>query len=223
MKVYGYTRVSTGRQADEGESLDVQQRQIRGYAMMRDLEIDQVYTERGVSGATALSERPQGAALLAALEPGDVIVTAKLDRMFRSALDALDVLQQLKARGISLHMVDLGGDVTGNGISKLVFTILSAVAEAERDRIKERIRDMKRDQKERGRFLGGTAPFGWMAAEDGSLVPDLVAQGAIATMQEARAAGKSLRQCAELVQERHGLEVSHMTVKRVLEAERKAA
>ena len=120
-------------------------------------------------------------------------------------------------------MVDLGGDVTGNGISKLVFTILSAVAEAERDRIRERVRDVKRDQKVRNRFLGGTVPFGMKLAEDGSLVPDAQAQAAIATMREARAAGHSLRQCAELVQERHGLDVSHMTVKRVLEAEKTAA
>lgn len=222
MKIYGYTRVSTDRQADEGESLGAQHRQIQGYTMMKGMEITHVFEERGVSGATALNERPQGAALLAALEPGDVVVTAKLDRMFRSALDALDVLQQLKARGISLHMIDLGGDVTGNGISKLVFTILSAVAEAERDRIKERIRDMKRDQKERHRYLGGFVPFGLKVGDEGELAPDPVAQAAIATMVEARAAGQSLRQCAELVLQRHGLEVSHMTVKRVL-AEKKAA
>jgi putative DNA-invertase from lambdoid prophage Rac len=223
MTVYGYTRVSTERQADEGESLDVQRRQIGGYAMMKGLEIGHVFVERGVSGSTHLSDRPQGAALLSILEPGDVVVTAKLDRMFRSALDALDVLAQLKERGISLHMVDLGGDVTGNGISKLVFTILSAVAEAERDRIRERVRDVKRDQKERHRFLGGTVPFGMELAEDGSLVPDPVAQAAIATMAQARAAGRSLRQCAEMVRERHGIEVSHMTVKRVLGADRTAA
>jgi DNA invertase Pin-like site-specific DNA recombinase len=223
MKVYGYTRVSTERQADEGESLDVQQRQIGGYAMMKGLEIGRVFVERGVSGSTHLNERPQGAALLAALEPGDVVVTAKLDRMFRSALDALDVLRQLKERGISLYMVDLGGDVTGNGISKLVFTILSAVAEAERDRIRERVRDVKRDQKERHRFLGGAVPFGWKLADDGLLVEDAQAQAAIATMREARAAGGSLRHCAEMVRERHRLEVSHMTVKRVLEVNRMAA
>jgi resolvase-like protein len=75
-----------------------------------------------------------GAELLAALNPGDVLLTPKLDRMFRSALDALDVLAQLQKTGISLHMIDLGGDATGNEISKLVYTILSAVAEAERDR-----------------------------------------------------------------------------------------
>jgi hypothetical protein len=53
-------------------------------------------------------------------------------------------------------MIDLGGDVTGNGISKLVFTILSAVAEAKRDRI----RDVKADQRNRRRYLGGIVPFG---------------------------------------------------------------
>ena len=67
--------------------------------------------------------------LLAAPGKGDVIVTAKLDRAFRSAADALAVLEEFKAQGIGLHMIDLGGDVCGNGISKLVFTILSAVAE----------------------------------------------------------------------------------------------
>ena len=94
--------------------------------------------------------------MLAVLRPGDVVLTPKLDRMFRSALNALGVLEGLKQQGVSLHMIDLGGDVTGNGISKLVFTILSAVSEAERDRIRERIADVKRDQKTRGRFLGGS-------------------------------------------------------------------
>src|SRR3954463_3251287 len=196
MTAYGYTRVSTERQADEGESLDVQQRQIGGYAMMKGLEIGRVFVERGVSGSTRLTERPQGAALLAALEPGDVVVTAKLDRMFRSALDALDVLQQLKDRGISLHLVDLGGDVTGNGISKLVFTILSAVAEAERDRIRERVRDVKADQRQRNRYLGGTAPFGWRVGNAGELVEDADQQRIIRRVQELRGQGHSLRAIA---------------------------
>src|SRR4051812_49569458 len=91
--------------------------------------------------------------------------------MFRSALDAFDVLAKLKDRDVSLHMIDLGGDVTGNGISKLVFTILSALAEAERDRTRERIADVKRDQRTRGRFLGGTVPFGYRLGEVGGVLP----------------------------------------------------
>jgi putative DNA-invertase from lambdoid prophage Rac len=57
--------------------------------------------ERGVSGSVSLTDRPQGKALLATVKPGDVIITAKLDRMFRSALDALGVLGDLKAQKIS--------------------------------------------------------------------------------------------------------------------------
>ena len=97
MAVYAYSRVSTAAQADEGESLDVQGRQIDGYAMQHDLRVEAHFVERGVSGSLPLAERPQGERLLACLKPGDVVITAKLDRMFRSALDALDVLGQLKA------------------------------------------------------------------------------------------------------------------------------
>jgi DNA invertase Pin-like site-specific DNA recombinase len=139
----------------------VQQRVIGGYATMQGLKLDKVFVERGVSGSRPLGDRPEGAALLAVLQPGDTVITPKLDRMFRSALDALDVLGKLKQAGIALHMIDLGGDTTGNGVSKLVFTILSAVAEAERDRTRERVAEVKRDQRQRGRYRGGMVPWGY--------------------------------------------------------------
>ncbi len=63
-----------------------------------------------------LADRPEGVKLLAAVGKGDVVITAKLDRMFRSASDALGTLEVLKADGVALHMIDLGGDVCGNGI-----------------------------------------------------------------------------------------------------------
>ena len=59
-----------------------------------------------------------------------------------------------------LAMIDLGGDVCGKGISKLIFTILSAVAENERDRIRERIRDVKRHLAAQGVYGGGKRPGG---------------------------------------------------------------
>jgi putative DNA-invertase from lambdoid prophage Rac len=114
-----------------------------------------------------------------------------------------------------LHMIDLGGDVTGNGISKLVFTILSAVAEAERDRIRERIADVKRDQKTRGRFLGGSRPFGWQITADGSLEPLESEHKALLAMRRMQKEGKSLRAIATAMQER-GFAISHQGVKQVL-------
>jgi DNA invertase Pin-like site-specific DNA recombinase len=185
--------------------------------MMHAMAVDEVLIERGVSGSKPLVERPQGGRLLSMLQAGDVVITPKLDRMFRSALDALDVLAKLKHRGVNLHMIDLGGDVTGNGISKLVFTILSAVAEAERDRIRERIRDVKADQRRRGRYLGGTVPFGWRLGGDGGLIEVAEQQAAIRRMIGLRQAGASLRSIANAI-EAEGFSLSHVGVKKVIEA-----
>jgi DNA invertase Pin-like site-specific DNA recombinase len=214
---YGYARVSTLEQADEGESLSVQQRQLTGYAQMNGLHIERTFIERGVSGAKPLAERPQGAALLATLKPGDVVITAKLDRMFRSALDALGVLGQLKENGVSLHMIDLGGDTTGNGVSKLVFTILSAVAEAERDRIRERIGEAKRAQRERGEFLGGHAPYGFVRVGKNGLEPIPEKEDFIRRMVRYRERGLTLRAIQERL-DAEGEHVSLMAIDRAVKA-----
>jgi len=216
-RCYGYARVSTSRQANDGESLEVQERKIAGYATILGLTVERVYVERAVSGSKPLAERTEGRALLAALRPGDVVITCKLDRMFRSALDALAVLGDLKKRGVSLHMIDLGGDVCGNGISKLVFTILSAVAEAERDRTRERISEVKADQRQRGRFLGGSVPFGWRRDGNGGLVAEAAEQAAIARMRALRAEGLSLRAIRDRLAA-EGVKVSHVAVGNALKA-----
>ena len=57
MAVYGYVRVSTARQANEGESLEVQRRQIEGYALMHALTLAGVVVEEGVSGSVPVAER----------------------------------------------------------------------------------------------------------------------------------------------------------------------
>jgi DNA invertase Pin-like site-specific DNA recombinase len=203
------------QQASEGESLDVQQRVIAGYAQMHGLTVDRVFVERGVSGSKPLGDRSQGAALLAVLKPGDTVITAKLDRMFRSALDALDVLSKLKQRTICLHMIDLGGDVTGDGISKMVFTILSAVAEAERDRTRERIAEVKRDQRQRGRYLGGIVPFGWRIGNAGELVAVPEQRAALKRMRKLRKEGASLRTIADKMKA-SGVSITHQGVKNAL-------
>ena len=71
------------RQANEGESLEVQQRQIEGHAHMHGLTLDGVIVEEGVSGSVPVAERPKGGALFAKLAKGDVVIAPKLDRLFR--------------------------------------------------------------------------------------------------------------------------------------------
>jgi putative DNA-invertase from lambdoid prophage Rac len=82
--VYGYCRVSTAEQADEGTSLDSQRQQITGYAMMKGWEVADFFVEAGVSGSIPLADRPEGQRLLQSLRSGDVIVTSKLDRAFHT-------------------------------------------------------------------------------------------------------------------------------------------
>ena len=188
--------MSTARQAEEGLSLEVQRRQLEGYALQHGLTIGCVFVEEGVSG---------------------VVIAAKLDRAFRSALDALQVVRDFTVRRIGLHLLDVGGDVA-NGHGKLFLTIVAAFAEAERDRIRERVADVKRDQRGRGRFLGGKRPFGWRIRASGELVVDEREQAALARARTMRAAGMPLRRIAhELVA--GGVVVSFPTLHRALRGE----
>src|SRR5260221_14731401 len=146
--------------------------------MMEGRAVAEFFVEAGVSGSVPLADRPEGQRMLTTLQPGDTVITAKLDRAFRSAADALGTLEHLKEDRIGLHMIDLGGDVTGNGISKLVFTILSAVAENERDRIRERVRDAKRHRASLRLYNGGKRPFGY-DIDKRRLVPNANEQDAL--------------------------------------------
>lgn len=217
MTVYGYTRVSTVEQANDGNSLDTQSKQIAGYAMMKGWEGEPIIlVEAGVSGSVRIAERPEGARLIGLLQPGDAVVVAKLDRMFRSAVDALDTLATLKEMGVSLHMIDLGGDVTGNGIGKLVFTILAAVAESERDRLRERIREVKRHMISEGLHHGGRRPFGYQVV-DGKYVADESEQMVVRSMRLWRDQGYPLQNVADRVLAVWNIPMHPMQVKRIVE------
>lgn len=216
MATYGYCRVSTAAQANEGESLDVQRRQLEGWAHMQAQALDAVFVERGVSGSVPLAERPEGARLWSGLRRGDTVVVAKLDRLFRSALDALQAVEDLKVRGVSLVLLDLGGDISGNGLSKLFLTIAAAFAEAERDRIRERVAQVKRDQRQRGRYLGGRVPYGFRVGAEGALEAIPEKQAAIRRAGELRAAGAPLRTIQAALQAEHGERVSLDALARVM-------
>lgn len=225
MPVYGYARVSTARQANEGESLDVQRRQIEGYCHMQGFELTDTFIEEGVSGSIPITLRPKGQQLLSTVTKGDSIVAPKLDRVFRSALDALQTVEVLRVRSVSLHLLDLGGDISGNGLSKLFLTIAAAFAEAERDRIRERVSQVKADQKARGRFLGGSVPFGYRAipidAKSSELVLHEDQQIAIEQIRALRAQGRSLRAIAALLK-MMGHSISHETVAAILRLNEKS-
>src|SRR2546425_2825050 len=223
VKAYGYTRVSTMEQATGGDSLTVQRQAIERHAKALGKRLAHVYVDEGVSGSKSLEKRPQGRALLLAvqrgdIQRGDVIIASKLDRMFRSAQDAHNVSAIFRKRGISLSLLDLmgGDDVTGDGMAKSFFGMASVFANLERDRIGERIREVKAEHRREGRHLGGSRPFGFTIGKDGHLRPVPKEQNAIRLIRRLRAKKYSLRKIAQMVQLRFpNLKISHTTVGQV--------
>jgi DNA invertase Pin-like site-specific DNA recombinase len=195
MAVFGYVRVSTLQQATEGESLETQKKQVIGYAESRGLELptENVFIERGVSGGAEFKTRPEGARLVELLLAGDTVIFPKLDRGFRNTRDALNTLHDLKEKGVSVHSIDLGGDVTGNGVGAIIFTILSAFATFEKDRIATRIKEVKQRRKAEGFYIGGRRGFGFNIV-DGIKVPNTEEQKLLKQMKRMKEKGKTLKE-----------------------------
>lgn len=217
MAVYGYVRVSTVTQAREGESLEAQRRQVMSYAASKGLELpgENVFVEAGISGGVEFQDRPEGGRLFGVLAQGDLIVFPKLDRAFRNTRNALNVLHDLKERGVSVHFIDLGGDVTGDGIGAIVFTILSAFATFEKERIATRIREVKQLKRAQGKFTGGKRAFGYDIVE-GIKTPKADEQAVIRAMQDKRRSGVSYRAIEQWLRADRGIQMSFMGVKGVL-------
>jgi site-specific DNA recombinase len=220
MSIYGYVRVSTAEQAaDDKTSLTTQRRVIEQKAEIHGEPVAQFFEDAGVTGAQELAKRPAGAALMAAVGRGDMVIVSRLDRGFRNAEDALTVSRQLRERGAHLIIADMGDDpVTGNGTARMFFGMLALVAEFERERMRERVNDGKAGKLARGGHAGGKRPFGYRvvgSGRDARREPLPEEQEAIAYAREARAAGESLRSIAAFLTD-SGTPVSHVTLSRAL-------
>lgn len=174
-----YARVSTVEQAtDNKTSLQEQENIGMTFAQMNGFsKFDiQVYADTGVSGSTKLKTRPAGAKLLEAVLPDDTVIASKMDRIFRSSIDALETVEFLKAKGAHLVLFDMGTQsVMRDGPSKLFFSMLAAFAEFERGRILERITTGKFLKKKKGGYAGGNIPYGMRKVGEGQhsmLEPD---------------------------------------------------
>jgi DNA invertase Pin-like site-specific DNA recombinase len=148
--VYGYARVSTNEQNPKAQS-----DRLRAYGCASVLE------DHGVSGAKA--SRPQWDKLLDMLQPGDVLVCVKLDRIGRSVAHLIAVAMRLRALGVELVVLDQNID-TRTPTGTLLFHMLAAIAEFERALIIERTRDGQAVVRTTGnmrRVLGGQPPLGF--------------------------------------------------------------
>lgn len=132
--IYGYARVSTRGQAKDGNSLEAQERQLI------EAGAKEIYKD-AFTGTK--SSRPELDKLLNKIQPGDTIITTKHDRIARSVSKGSELIQKLLEKDITVHVLNIGiMDSTPTG--KLLYTIMLAFAEFERDMIVERTQEGRR-------------------------------------------------------------------------------
>lgn len=145
-KLIGYARVST-----KAQDADRQVRDLLAAGVRR----DDLYIDHGVSGARA--SRPGFNRALEALHEGDTLVITTLDRLGRSTVNMLGLSEDLKARGVNLRVLNLGGGNvdTGTPMGSMVFTVMAALAQMELEIKRERINDSVSKRRAAGKDLGG--------------------------------------------------------------------
>lgn len=161
-KCYIYTRVSTAAQVD-GYSLEAQQERLREYADYKNLEIAGEYCDAGKSGKSIVG-RPSFLKMLDDIssEKDNIsfVLVFKLSRFGRNAADILKSLQLLEDYEVDLICVEDAIDSSTPG-GKLTLTILSAVAEIERENINVQFMAGKMQKLLNGGWPGGVVPYGY--------------------------------------------------------------
>lgn len=176
MRTYGYARVSTTEQHEDGAGLPAQVRALALEAERRGWEMTIVTEDTGASGAK-VTTRPALVATLADLDRnGGVLVVTKLDRLSRSVADFSAIVERSRRYGWQLVVVDLGVDTTTAG-GELVANMMVSVAQWERRIIGERTRAGMAERKRQGVHVGRSR----------TLPQDVVAR-----IVTARAGGRSL-------------------------------
>ena len=202
MEVIGYTRVSTTKQADDGDSLLVQRDKLECYCELHDHDLIDVHEDAGASGKDM--NRDGLCAALDALEAGeaDGLVVYKLDRLTRSTADLGRLLERFEDEGVALQAVAESLD-TSTAAGRMVVRMLGVVAEWERETIGERTSAALQAKAENGEYTGGNVPFGYELDEDGAtLVERPDEQKVVEAIRAYRDAGLSLRATAERLAER---------------------
>lgn len=131
--IYGYARVSTKGQALDGNSLEAQERELKAHGAKQIFFDSFTGTKR---------HRPELDKLLALLQPGDTLIVTKLDRVARSTIQGIGLIDELFEKGVTVHILNMGV-MNSTPTGRLMRTIMLAFAEFERDMIVERTSEGK--------------------------------------------------------------------------------
>jgi site-specific DNA recombinase len=186
MRIVGYIRVSTG---DQGLSIEAQRTRIIEYCNFNHYELVDILVDEDVSGSTMLLERPAGGKISDMISKKKIkgVASVKLDRIFRSASDALTTSESWIKSGISMHLIDMNGMSlnTETAMGKMMLTMMAAFAEFERNMISERTKIVLKHKRDNGEKYCRYLPYGFKQ-EAGKTIPDEVTMQVVKQMREWR-------------------------------------
>lgn len=191
-KATGYIRVSTQGQADDGVSIEMQETKLRQWAALNDVELVAVHVDEGLSGKNTVRPGLQKALAEVKAHKGALVVYS-LARLSRSTRDTLTISEQLDKAGADLVVLAEKIDTT-TASGRMVFRMLAAMNEFEREQLAERTSQAMQHMKAQGRRVG-SIPHGYrLAADCDHIEPDTREQDVLRQVAELRAEGMTLRE-----------------------------
>jgi DNA invertase Pin-like site-specific DNA recombinase len=198
----GYCRVSTPGQVAEGVSLEAQQERIRQWCVMNNHNLIGIEIDAGLSGGRADNRPGLQSAIQQACKHQAALVVYSLSRLARSTKDMLGIADRLEHARADLVSLTEKID-TSSAAGKMVFRVLSVLAEFERDLTSERTTAAMGHLRSQNRRISGAIPFGFILADDGgTLVPIEGEQRIISKMRRLHQSGVSLNGIARDLNEK---------------------
>ena len=198
MKAFGYCRVSTTDQQDEGVSLTNQQERINAWAAANGHDLAGMYVEAR-SGGRADNRPELKRAMSAACSEGGILVVYSLSRFSRSVRDTLALADQLERAGANLASLSESLD-TSTPVGRMFFQLMSVLSEFERNQLRQRTTSAMSHLRQHNKRISYKIPLGYDLAKDGStLQPNQREQNVISRIVEQRQTGMTLSAIA------HGL------------------
>lgn len=159
-KVSLYIRVSTGRQAKEGDSLEEQEKELKKYCEYKNYLIHKIHIERGRSAKD--TNRPEYQKMLNDVKEKSInaVVVKKLDRLSRSLLDFEEFMRTAQDNEVEFISLKENFDTT-NAMGKAMLRVALVFAQLEREQTSERVTDVMTFRAEQGLYNGGNIPYGY--------------------------------------------------------------
>ncbi len=188
-KVFGYTRVSTDEQANNGKSLEEQRTKIESWCEKNGYVCSRIFTDEGISGSCRT--RPGLLDLVNSLEKSMIVACTDIDRMSRDLLYLLTIKEQIHEKKCHIHFINRDMD-TSKIENQLLLQIMGAFSEQERNMIRQRVKNVMQDMSRKG-TLRKKPKFGWRYNENKELVEHEEEQLIIELLREK--ADEGLKMC----------------------------